>query len=182
LFSKNNDCVKAFFMHSVFIPTIIWRHHRENLRKCSLRGLEERPDFRFYLYPQDRLETQINHLDPNFLDQYLLLSVDAPPLTTQDRQAGLLLIDATWRYAHVMEQQLRHSFPPERRRSLPSGFITAYPRCQTACPDPARGLASIEALYIAYHLLERDTAGLLDSYYWREQFLAINYESLAKRF
>jgi pre-rRNA-processing protein TSR3 len=164
-------------MHSVFIPTIIWRHHRENLRKCSLRGLEGRSDFRFYLYPQDRLETQENRLD-----QYLLLTVDAPPLMPQDNEAGLLLIDGTWRYASVMEQKLVDFFPPSRRRSLPAQFVTAYPRRQTDCPEPARGLASIEALYAAYHLLGRDTSGLLDSYYWREQFLAINSESLAKSF
>jgi pre-rRNA-processing protein TSR3 len=33
-------------------------------------------------------------------------------------------------------------------------------------------LASIEAIYVAYQLMGRDTTGLLDLYHWREQFLA----------
>ena len=35
-----------------FLPTIILRHRKENLKKCSLRGLETHKDLKFYTYPQ----------------------------------------------------------------------------------------------------------------------------------
>jgi pre-rRNA-processing protein TSR3 len=40
--------------------------------------------------------------------------------------------------------------------------------------DPDNGLASVEALFIAHHVLGRPTEGLLDQYRWREQFLRLN--------
>lgn len=144
------------------MSTVILRHRRENLKKCSLRGLEGRSDLVFYTYPVDRLPD---------LSNFLLLKVGAPPLTIADRERGLFLIDGTWRLAQVMEKQLPWKL---EARSLPGHYRTAYPRRQTDCPDPASGLSSIEALYIAHRLLGRSTEGLLDGYYWRERFLEIN--------
>lgn len=147
-----------------FPPTIILRHRRENLKKCSLRGLEARDDCLFFTYPKDMLPD---------LSSYCLLTMDAPVLSEVDKDLGIFLIDGTWRYAELMERQLPkpHQF---ERRSLPAGFQTAYPRRQEDCPDPTRGLASVEALYLAYALLGRNTEGLLDNFYWREEFLQIN--------
>ncbi len=139
-------------------PTVIYRHRRENLAKCSLTPLMGRPDFRFLTYPADPLPD---------LAGYIALQVGAPPLTSADKDSGLFLIDATWRLAAVMEK----SCPKIEARSLPAHFRTAYPRRQTDCPDPNAGLASIEAIYLAYQILGRPTDGLLDSYYWREAFL-----------
>jgi pre-rRNA-processing protein TSR3 len=149
---------------SVFPPTLILRHRKENLKKCSLRGLEERSDFLFFTYPKDPLPP---------LSEYILLTLDAPPLSITDCGYGLLLIDATWNYAAIMERQLEqpHLF---QKRSLPPSLVTAYPRRQTGCLDPTRGLASIEALFAAYQLLGRETAGLLDHYPWKEQFFNLN--------
>jgi pre-rRNA-processing protein TSR3 len=42
-------------------------------------------------------------------------------------------------------------------------------------------LASIEALYMAYHLLGRPTEGLLDGYRWAEVFLELNEVLLTGR-
>lgn len=145
-----------------FPSTVIIRHRKENLKKCSLHGLEGRDDFIFYTYPKDDL--------PAF-NNYLLLAVDGPPLTKEDGASGLLILDGTWRYAAKMMQKVDAAI---ERRSLPPGFKTAYPRRQEDCPDPDQGLASIEAIFLAYHILERDTAGLLDHYYWKNQFLQIN--------
>ncbi|MGH7226876.1 MAG: DUF309 domain-containing protein, partial [Gemmataceae bacterium] len=50
----------------------------------------------------------------------------------------------------------------------------AYPRVSKLGTDPDNGLASIEALFVAYHLLGRPTAGLLDHYHWSEEFLRSN--------
>lgn len=143
-------------------PTIILRHRRENLNKCSLTGLETRSDLRFFTYPQDPLPD---------CSSYLLLKVGAPPLTPSDKARGLFLIDGTWHLAEKMEKQLPW---PLEARSLPPGFITAYPRRQTGCPDAESGLASIEALYIAHWILGRPLEGLLAHYHWKDLFFKIN--------
>lgn len=147
-----------------FLPTIIIRHRRENLKKCSLRGLEGRPDFRFLTYPDPILPD---------LSGYLMLAIDAPPLSVDDGHCGLMIIDATWRYA---EKMIKHvdSKASLIKRSIPEHFRTAYPRRQDDCPNPERGLASIEAIYIAYRFMGRSVTGLLDGYYWKDDFLTIN--------
>lgn len=146
-----------------FPPTVVFRHRKENLKKCSLRGLEEREDFRFYTYPlQGRPK----------LPGYVLLDMNAKELTKADSHRGLFVLDATWRYAEKMMQV--DSFDEMERRSLPGIFRTAYRRRQEDCSDPERGLASIEALYVAYRILGRDALSLLDHYYWREEFLTMN--------
>ncbi len=150
-----------------FLSTTILRHRRENLKKCSLRGLEQREDMLFLTYPRDPIP---------FIEKGILLSLDAPPLKNEDR-FPLFLIDGTWKYAAIMQRQV----PQKEKwihRSLPSHFRTAYPRKQTDCADPDRGLASVEALFIAYHILGYNTSGLLDHYYWKDDFLKLNSQYL----
>jgi len=137
--------------------TVIWRHRRENLKKCSLSGLEGRDDLRFYTYPKD--------LFPSTMGM-VVLTVDAPVLTRADAERELLLIDGTWRYANVMLRQVKGGI----FRSLPLSWKTAYPRRQ----EEARGLASVEALYVAYKILGRNVDGLLDSYHWKSEFFEVN--------
>ena len=144
------------------MKTVILRHRRENLKKCSLRGLEKRSDLLFFTYPVDPLP-DISH--------YILLKVGAPPLSFDDRDRGLFLIDGTWRLAQIMEKQLPWKL---EERSLPNHYKTAYPRRQTDCPDPTTGLSSIEALYIAHQILGRSTENLLDNYYWKKEFIKLN--------
>lgn len=144
------------------MKTIILRHRRENLKKCSLRGLENHPDLDFYTYPNDEL--------PDY-SGYVLLKVGAPVLSIDDRDKGLLLIDGTWRLAGRMEKQLKL---PTISRSLPAGFETAYPRRQTDCPDERAGLASVEALFIAHRILKWSTEDLLNFYHWKDLFLEKN--------
>jgi len=144
-------------------PTIVIRHKKENLKKCSLRGLENREDIIFYSYP---LKNKL----PDF-SNYFLLEVNAPELEEQDQDKGILLIDSTWKYLAKILNILPENI---EKRALPKHFISAYPRKQTMCPDPIRGLASIEALYLAYMITKRDITGILDNYYWKENFLIIN--------
>jgi pre-rRNA-processing protein TSR3 len=144
------------------MKTIIIRHRRENLKKCSLFGLEGRPDLQFFTYPIDPMPD---------LTGVLVLKVGAPPLTLLDASRPLLLIDATWRLAHAIEKKI----PPNlEARSIPNNLRTAYPRRQTDCPDPEAGLASIEALFIAHLILGREVDGLLDRYHWKNSFLKLN--------
>jgi len=141
-------------------PTILVIHPKENRAKCSLEPLRGREDFWFWSYSPH---------GPRVPDGYVQLSVAGPPLTAADAQCGVLLIDGTWRYAARMH---RH-FEYVPARSL-QGVRTAYPRVSKLFKDPAEGLASIEALFAAYRILERPTAGLLDGYPWRSRFLELN--------
>ena len=147
-----------------YLPTIVLRHTRENLKKCSLRGLESRSDFLFFTYPKDEIKIPEN---------YIYLSLDGPPLTERDSQKGLFILDATWKYAEVMSR-MTPAMQDMEPRSLPSHYRTAYPRRQDDCPSKDRGLASIEAIFLSYYILGRDTSNLLDLYHWQDDFLKLN--------
>lgn len=146
-------------------PNLIIRHRKENLKKCSLRGLEKREDLQFIAYPFSSL--------PPLNDYVVLVMEGAPMLSSSDRDKALLLLDSTWHYLPKMVHAIE-KFGPLELRCLPGNFTTAYPRTQNGCVDPNRGLSSIEALYIAYKLTGRDSAGLLDYYHWKDQFLELN--------
>ena len=147
-----------------FPPTVVLRHKKENLKKCSLTGLESRQDFKFYTYPKQSVPD---------LTGYTVLSFDVPLLTNEDAGKGLFILDGTWRYAEKMAKSVP-SIEQMEKRSLPTVFRTAYPRRQDDCSDAERGLSSIEAIYIAYSILGYDTTGLLDRYHWKDAFLALN--------
>ncbi len=141
------------------LKTHILRHRRENLKKCSLSGLESHPLLHFLTYPTSGVPAL----------PFLLLKVGAPLLTPADADRPLLFLDATWRLAAVMEKAI----PTFEARSLPPAR-TAYPRRQTECPDPTTGLSTIEAIYLAHLTLGKSTEGLLDNYRWRETFFNLN--------
>ncbi len=140
--------------------TIIVRHPRENPRKCSILPLRARADLVFLGFPLPE--------KPD-LNGYIRLAADGPELTAADRDFGVLLLDGSWRWAETMTSAFG-DVPP---RSL-HGFRTAYPRVSKQGTDPDNGLASVEALFLAYHLLKRPTAGLLDQYRWAAEFLRLN--------
>lgn len=140
--------------------TIIVRHPRENPKKCSVLPLKDRADLLFLGYPSRDLPT---------FDNYIRLAADGPELSAADAAHGILLLDGSWRAAGKMIACFEAVSP----RSL-HGWKTAYPRVSKAGTDPDNGLASVEALYIAYHILGRPTAGLLDHYHWADRFLQIN--------
>ena len=146
--------------------TLIVRHPKENPRKCSVLPLKGRPDLTFVPYPVKA---------PLDLTEYIRLAADGPPLAAADKSSGILLLDGSWRWAGAMTRAFAH-VPP---RSL-SGYQTAYPRVSKLGTDPDNGLASIEALYVAYHILGRATEGLLDHYHWASEFLRLNERALGE--
>lgn len=143
-------------------PTIVVTHPKENRKKCTLAPLRGRADIHFVRY---RPGLSLN-IDPR---SYVRLAVEGPPLSRADASRGLLLLDGTWRYARQMEKDFVHIEP----RSL-RGFQTAYPRVSRLFEDPVGGLASVEALYLAYRILGRPTRGLLAAYRWADEFLRLN--------
>jgi pre-rRNA-processing protein TSR3 len=114
----------------------------------------------FWTYPVDQ---------PLDLTGYIRLAADGPVLTAADASAGVLLLDGSWTRASAMNRTFVH-VPP---RSL-LGYQTAYPRVSKRGTDPAHGLASVEALYIAYRILGRSTEGLLAHYPWATEFCRRN--------
>ncbi len=147
-------------MNLSYPPTVVVRHPKENPRKCSILPLRGRSDMIFLTYPVRQ---------PSPLDGYVRLAADGPELSADDASAGILLLDGSWRWAESMNRDFL-SVPP---RSL-VGWKTAYPRSSKLGTDPDNGLATVEALVIAYHILGRPIDGLLDAYHWAEEFLRIN--------
>jgi pre-rRNA-processing protein TSR3 len=148
------------------IDTVVIRHPREMLSKCSLTPVQDRPDtidwLKFYTARQDF------RFDAN---GYTELAVDAPPLSEADRGRPFLLLDATWRLLPKVKTKV---FGTTVRRSIPPYWVTAYPRVSKTMPDPVGGLASIEALFVAQAMLGHCMPTLLDGYYWKMQFLELN--------
>lgn len=142
------------------LPTIVIRSPKENPRKCSILPLQDRSDMLFLTYPVRR---------PMDLGNYIRLAAEGEPLTIGDRGKGILLLDGSWRWAHSMTQD----FLEVPARSL-HGYETAYPRKSKLGSDPDNGLASIEALFLAYKILDRPTDGFLDHYRWADEFLRRN--------
>lgn len=147
-------------MEPAYPVTVIVRHPRENPRKCSILPLRGRADLFICTYPVQQ---------PLDLTDYVRLAAEGPPLSADDASRGLLLLDGSWRWAGAMTRDFL-DVPP---RSL-SGWQTAYPRVSKLGTDPDNGLASVEALFLAHHLLGRPTNGLLDHYRWAAEFLARN--------
>lgn len=142
------------------VPTTVIRHPKERISKCSLRFLHDRPEMTFLRGKPDlRFDAT----------GYILLAVDAPPLSAADRGHPLLLLDSTWRWLPQIESCV---VGDPIRRSIPGDLRTAYPRVSKVFDDPHGGLASIEALYVARRILGDDDESLLDGYHWRHQFLS----------
>jgi pre-rRNA-processing protein TSR3 len=156
----NNARQLSCSMNSSYPPTIVVRNPRENPRKCSILPLKGRADLLFVAYPARH---------PLPLENYIRLSDEGPELGPDDRAKGLLLLDGSWRWAGIMGRDFL-DVPP---RSL-HGYATAYPRRSKRGTDPDNGLASVEALFLAYYLLGRTTVGLLDHYRWADEFLRLN--------
>lgn len=140
------------------IPITVIRHPKERRSKCSLRPLEARAEMTFH------------RARPGWffdVSGFTILALDAPEMSPADAGRPLLLLDSTWRLLPQLEACLRGQ---AIRRTLPA-VPTAYPRVSKLTNDPTRGLASVEALYLAKLMLgERDDT-LLEDYYWAGAFM-----------
>lgn len=145
-------------------PTVIVIHPREKRSKCSVEPLRGKDDFIFWKFPDRGTES---------IDGYVRLGMGGPELSAEDAPKGLLVLDGTWRLAQKMEP-FYEEMPV---RTLP-GWQTAYPRVSKVFDDPTGGLATIEAIFAAHTILGKDTAELLEDYYWGEQFLELNRDRL----
>jgi pre-rRNA-processing protein TSR3 len=145
------------------LDVLILRDPRESTKKCSLTPLRGRSGIRFVSYDRDRrLST----------GRRILLDPDGEEFRAEDRGLPLLLIDCAWRRVPDLRATIDGELLPRRLPPL----VTAYPRKSKMFADPARGLASIEALYAALALLGDARPELLAHYRWAEEFLSLNAE------
>lgn len=173
------------------IPTVVIRHPKERLSKCSLEPLRGRPDVVFFrAKPGLRFDATgfiLLHTEGSVLcpadaeptgeekataTQRAMTACSEGPLPACFRAGTVrpfLLLDSTWRLLPQLEACLTGSPLPRR---LPDGVRTAYPRVSKLAPEPSGGLASVEALYLARRLLGDDDLSLLANYHWRDDFLA----------
>ena len=147
------------------VETTVIRHPKERISKCSLRFLHDRQEMTFL-----RGKPTLNFDASGFI----LLAVDAPALSIDDKDHPLLLLDSTWRWLPQLHACITGT---PIQRSIPGGLRTAYPRVSKVFDDPSGGLASIEALYVARKLLGDDEPALLDGYHWKDDFLKIVAEA-----
>lgn len=150
-------------MNSPALDVWILRDPKESTRKCSLTPLRGVPGVRFVTY-QPGLELPCAGR--------VLLHPEGEDLRPSDQGAPLLLVDCSWRRLDTLLSVVLGA--PARRRLPP--LRTAYPRRSRTFPDPAQGLASIEALYGALALVGRPHPELLAGYRWAAEFLASNPE------
>ena len=141
------------------LETVIIRHPKENLAKCSLTPLEAHPGYRFLVAEPELCFDATG---------YTLLKVGVQPLSAADAVRPLLCLDATWQLLPKVEEKV---VGKPILRSIPAGIRTAYPRVSRDGGDPFGGLASIEALFMAHVYLGWSIHRMLDGYYWRRQFL-----------
>ena len=151
------------------MKVLVLRDPRESAAKCSLTPLRGRPDVAFVEWCGGA--TVFDAAGMTFL------AVGGMPLSRADAGRAILLLDCSWKKVERMRRCLRGEPVP---RSIPAGFVTAYPRKSKTFPDPSVGLASVEALYVASVILGEEDPTLLDGYRWAEEFLARNREALAR--
>lgn len=141
-------------------PTIVIVHPRERRSKCTVECLRRRDDFAFYTFPNEVAHS---------LEGYVRLGLGGPLLSESDAQAGLLVLDGTWKLASKMEP-FYDELPV---RTLPP-LQTAYPRTSKLHNDPTGGLATVEAVYAALRIMGRANESILDEYFWKNEFLRQN--------
>lgn len=140
----------------------------ETPNKCTIAPLESRTDF--------RLIRVSNILEFEPLSSNILLHPDGICLSefrNSPREIkGIACIDCIWRRLPSLIRRL--STPIPQLVKIPSGFVTAYPRKSTDPDDPAQGLATIEAIFIASALLGNWDPSLLSQYYFGKKFVELN--------
>jgi rRNA small subunit aminocarboxypropyltransferase len=154
---------------------LIVRDGRESARKCSLTALRSRPEIRPGLSPEIQFRSWVRER-PLEVGDCTLLHPEGERLSRADLGRPLLLVDSSWRHLAQVLRDLRGTLAA---RSIPEGFVTAYPRRSRVFADPESGLASLEALYVALAILAAPRPDLLEGYRFAPEFLERNAERLA---
>jgi pre-rRNA-processing protein TSR3 len=155
----------------------IVQDYKENRRKCTLTPLAGVDGMTFLCLGPRKQAPEAE------VPGGVLLHIDGRPLHRSDADllgdGCLLLVDSTWaRVPKVLRRMKVTAGGRLEKRSLPRGFITAYPRKSKLKRDPDEGLASVEALFLAAVILGEPAPDLLRHYRWSAEFLRRNFEQL----
>ena len=148
-------------------PIKIIRYSRVDRKQCSLTALEGRADLEFHN------ENAIGKADFNGC---VLLHPDGVELSEADKDKDIILVDAHWKKALKIVNQLEESYDLERRGI--TGFSTAFPRTNGLNGDPVNGLRSCECLWVVRFLLGDRDDSLLKDYYFKDVFFERNKERI----
>lgn len=140
----------------------------ETPNKCTIAPLHSRPDFKLFRVNKDpilgplRSEVLLHH-------QGQCLSAFSQ---SSRKVSGVAAIDCVWRRLDGLIRRIEGPVPELVR--IPEGFRTAYPRRSVLNTDPAGGLATIEAIFVASALLGKWDVSLLSEYYFGRRFVEMN--------
>jgi ribosome biogenesis protein Tsr3 len=147
---------------------LVIRDGRESVKKCSVVALRGLPGVEIRSWAREQ---------PVDVSGAILLHPDGPPLSPADRGRPVLVLDSSWRHLPVLLRDLRGDFA---LRSIPGGIETAYPRRSKHGADPAPGLASVEALFVASVILGNRRDDFLERYRFADGFLSLNARALGR--
>lgn len=148
----------------------IWVDARERPRKCTVTPLAGRADVSIARFEPGQAipvaSAWLLHPDGEPLDRF----ARGPEGRACTR---LAVLDTTWKRVPDLVARIAAPVPP-RRLAIPAGFVTVYPRRNQKGLDPAAGLASVEAIFLAAAFLGNYDESFLAHYHWRAEFLALN--------
>lgn len=143
--------------------------HGETKNKCTIAPQTTREDFRISRARGQRSITP-------FISEILLHheGLSLASLNRNEKETyGIACIDCVWRRLPILMRKIPSPLP--QLVSIPSSFVTAYPRrSKNTGDDPTGGLATIEALFIAASFLGKWDETLLSKYYFSDLFLEMN--------
>jgi len=141
---------------------IIIVHSKERRKKCSLTPIRDMPGFTFY-----------DDLNYDIPDNALMLHPEGAPLTKEDGDRPIVLIDATWKYFKKIFNR-DPKLKEYETRSVPE-TLTAYPRQSKFRTHPPNYLASIEVIFCVGMILGKEEyIRTIDEYYFKDEFLELN--------
>jgi len=154
-------------MHPI-LKVFIVNDHREQMSKCTLE-----PALPSLLQLCDLSIDVLGKGDIQELPKDgIVLSLDGSPLTYDDRDSPIILIDARWKYAKRILRQMETPGITTKRKII--GLRTGYPRKDA----PEDALSSLEALFSTLWTFGHYNPAILADYYWRKDFLEGNASRL----
>lgn len=144
--------------------------HGETANKCTIAPLRFRSDFQVKSVPHGQTTCQMK-------SPYILhpdgIPIESISFSNESHQIGA--IDCIWRRLKPIIHKIEKPLPVLVK--IPDTFLTAYPRrSKIDGMDPAGGLATIEALFIAAAFMGHWDPTLFAHYHFGAQFLHINRE------
>ena len=156
--------------------------HSETANKCTILPLAYRGDFAIKRVRREKSAKSGQLQSSLQLNSQVLLHPDGIPLdqfiqkrelcTAVEPTVSIAAVDCVWRRLSPILDQVTVPLPP--LVSIPSGFVTAYPRTSKFNFDPTGGLATIEALFIAAAMFGNWDESLLREYFFGDLFIQLN--------